>query len=146
MISVEYGAKRPLKFEPFIIDSPEKHFLFSTVDAFVCREMTLDTWMSLDDVKKCKLLEKIAIMFCKEEAPTREYGVTKAEIRDGIIQVIDIRRRGGGSQWLSKYGSYQSNPLSITADSSPCETKPEPSIHFITARRSPRSSYAGSHR
>ena len=141
MIELDYGAKRRLSFEPYIIDSLEKHILFAELEGFLMRELVFDTWLNLDDVRKCRLLEKLAIMFCKAVAPTRDYGVTKAEIRDAIIQVIDLKRRGGGSEWLSRYGSCQSNQLDITADSLPCETTQVTSTRFITASRIPREQY-----
>ena len=141
MISVSYGARWPIKFEPFPADElPE---LYEELISFVGRRINIETWRGMDDVKKCRLIEKITIEFCKVTSPKKSYGVGQAEVRGGIIEALDIFG-GGGSQWLSKYGSYQSNPLSITEDASPCETKSEQSIRFITARRSPRSSYASS--
>lgn len=141
MISVEYGARWPIKFEPFPADEvPELHDELIT---FVGNRINIETWRDLDDVKRCRLIEKLTIEFCKETSPKKTYGVGQAMVRGGIIDALDIFG-GGGSQWLSKYGSYQSNPSSITEDSSPCEMKTEPSIRFITARRSPRSSYVGS--
>ncbi|MFK4166641.1 hypothetical protein ACI2LM_10280 [Paenibacillus lautus] len=141
MISVSYGARWPIKFESFPSDEvPE---LYDELIMFAGSRINIETWRGMDSVKRCKLIEKITIEFCKETSPKKTYGVGQAEVRGGIIEALDIFG-GGGSQWLRKYGSYQSNPLSITEDSLPCEMKTEPSIRFITARRSPRSSYVGS--
>lgn len=143
MISIEYGARWPINFEPFPVDEvPE---LYEALIEFVGSMIVIDTWLAMDDVKKCKLIEKITIEFCKRTSPKKIYGVGQAEVRGGIIDAIDIYE-GGGSAWLSKFVSYQSSQSDITADSSHCEMKTEPSTRFITARRSPRSSYASSHR
>lgn len=143
MISVEYGARWAIKFEPFPADEvPE---LYDDLIDFVRGRIVIETWNGLDDVKRCRLIEKITIEFCKETSPKKTYGVGQAMVRGGIIEALDIFG-GGGTEWLSKYGSYQSNPSNITADSSPCETKTEPSIRFITARRSPRTTYVDSRR
>ncbi|MHA2853406.1 hypothetical protein ACXZ7E_05445 [Paenibacillus lautus] len=141
MISVEYGASWPIKFEPFPAEEvPE---LYDELITFVGVRINIDTWCAMDDVKRCRLIEKLTIEFCKETSPKKTCGVGQAMVRGGIIDALDIYG-GGGSQWLNKYGSYPSNRSSITEDSSPCEMKTEPSIRFITARRSPRSSYVGS--
>lgn len=141
MISVDYGAKWPIKFEQFPADEvPELH---DDLIDYVGRRIVIETWRDMDDVKRCKLIEKITIEFCKETSPKKNYGIGQAEIRGGIIEAIDIFG-GGGSEWLSKYGSYQSNQSNITADSSHCETAPETSTRFVTERRSPRSSYTSS--
>ncbi|SMF91222.1 hypothetical protein SAMN05661091_5381 [Paenibacillus uliginis N3/975] len=141
MISVDYGARWPIRFEPFPSDEvPE---LYDELIAFVGRQIVIGTWCGMDDVKRCKLIEKITIEFCKETSPKKTYGVGQAMVRGGIIEAIDIYG-GGGTEWLSKYGSYRSNQSNITAESSPCEMKPAVSTRFNTARRSPRSSYASS--
>ncbi|MEC0253618.1 hypothetical protein [Paenibacillus lautus] len=143
MISVEYGARWPIKFEPFPVDEvPE---LFDELIRFVGGRINIETWRELDDVKRCRLIEKLTIEFCKETSPKKTYGVGQAMVRGGVVEALDIFG-GGGTEWLSKYGSYQSSPSNITEDLSPCETKMEPSTRFITARRSPRSSFVGSHR
>ncbi|MEK6993452.1 hypothetical protein NST08_24600 [Paenibacillus sp. FSL K6-1566] len=143
MISVDYGARWPIKFGQFPADEvPE---LYEALIEFVGSVIVIDTWVAMDDVKKCKLIEKISIEFCKRSSPKKIYGVGQAEIRGGIIDAIDMYE-GGGSAWLSKFGSYQSRQLDITADSSHCETDPEMSTRFITARRSPRTSYVDSRR
>lgn len=92
--SIDYGASRPLDFQPYVIDSYEKEDLFDRIVSFVNCEMNIQTYKTMDAVKACKLIERIAIMFCKSEAPTQSYGVKKAEIRDAILQALDILDAG----------------------------------------------------
>ncbi|GIO93543.1 hypothetical protein [Paenibacillus lactis] len=108
MISVDYGARWPIKFEQFPADEvPE---LYEALIEFVGSVIVIDTWGAMDDVKKCKLIEKITIEFCKRTSPKKIYGVGQAEIRGGIIDAIDIYG-GGGTEWLTTLlsnGSSQS--------------------------------------
>ncbi|MNN32736.1 hypothetical protein D3C81_1464670 [compost metagenome] len=62
--------------------------------AFVGREVNIQTYRNMDAVKKCRLIERLAILICKAESPTKLYGISKAEIRHGILQALEIF--GGG--------------------------------------------------
>ncbi|GAB6927119.1 hypothetical protein JCM10914A_11020 [Paenibacillus sp. JCM 10914] len=109
MISVEYGARWPIKFESFPADEvPE---LYEGLIEFVGSRIGIETWRGMDDVKKCRLIEKITIEFCKETSPKKTYGVGQAMVRGGIIEALDIFG-GGGTEWLmtllSRRGSSQS--------------------------------------
>ncbi|GIP21057.1 hypothetical protein [Paenibacillus sp. J22TS3] len=104
MISVDYGARWPIKFVPFPVDEvPE---LYDRLIDFASRGIVIETWRKMDDVKRCKLIEKVTIEFCKETSPKRNYGVGQAEIRGGIIEAIDITE-GGAMEWLTGLSSPQ---------------------------------------
>ncbi|MNC68669.1 hypothetical protein D3C75_1192970 [compost metagenome] len=92
--TVDYGAKRPLGFSEYVVDSDESADLLDEIVAFVGLEVNIETYRSMDAVKKCCLIERLAILICKAESPTRLYGITKAEIRHGIVQALEIF--GGG--------------------------------------------------
>lgn len=124
MISVHYGARWAIKFEQFpSVEVPE---LYEELLDFVRGSLVIGTWRNMDDVKRCKLIEKLTIEFCKANSPKRTYGVGQAEIRGGIIDAIDIYG-GGGSEWLRKYGSYQSSQSDTTDDWLRCSTMTEAS-------------------
>jgi len=106
MISVDYGARWPIKFEPFPID--EFPDIYEDVLAFAGSRIVIKTWNTMDDVARCKIIERMTIEYCKETSPKKNYGIGQAEIRGGIIDAIDING-GGGNQWLCQLGSYQSN-------------------------------------
>lgn len=108
MISVSYGARWPIKFESFPSDEvPDLHDELIT---FAGSRINIETWRGMDSVKRCKLIEKITIEFCKETSPKKTYGVGQAEVRGGIIEALDIFG-GGGTEWLTTLlscGSSQS--------------------------------------
>lgn len=101
MYEVDYGAKRPLKFEEFLIDSPEVEQLFNDIVRFVGGWLNVSTFANLDIVGQCRLLEKTAIEACKALKPTRDYGISKAKVRDAIVQAIEIYG-GGRPKWLTQ--------------------------------------------
>ncbi|PAK55414.1 hypothetical protein [Paenibacillus sp. 7541] len=108
MISIDYGAKVPIKFERFPADEvPE---LYDELIGFVHGWLVIDTWCRMGDVQRCKIIEKLAIEFCKETSPKRNNGIGQAMVRGGIIDAIDIYG-GGGTEWLTTLlsnGSSQS--------------------------------------
>lgn len=101
MYEVEYGAKRPLKFEEFVIECPEVGWLFDDIVDFVGRWLNVTTFANLDVIGQCRLLEKTAIEACKALKPTRDYGVSKAKVRDAIVKAIEIHG-GGCPKWLTQ--------------------------------------------
>lgn len=82
--SIDYGAKRPLKFQTYAINSEEREWFFEVIYEFVVFHVNIETYNAMDEVKQCRLIEKIAIMLCKAESPTRKYDIKKAEIRSAI--------------------------------------------------------------
>ncbi|NJJ38399.1 hypothetical protein [Paenibacillus apii] len=92
--TVEYGAKRPLRFSEYVVDSEDSEDLLDEIVAFVGREVNIDTYRKMDAVKKCRLIERLAILICKAESPTKLYGITKAEVRHAILQTLELF--GGG--------------------------------------------------
>lgn len=100
MIALDYGAKWPIKFEPFPQDEfPE---LYEDLIEFVGSRIMVGAWCKMDDVQKCKLIEKIAIEVCKEVSPRKNFGIGQAEIRGGIIDALDFFG-GDGSRWLAQF-------------------------------------------
>jgi hypothetical protein len=81
---IEYGATRPLKFRSYVLDSELKEWFLDVVYEFIVTNVNIDTITKLDNDHYCRLLEKVAIMICKAESPTTNYGITKPELRSAI--------------------------------------------------------------
>lgn len=92
--TVDYGARQPLKIESYVVDSLATEELLDEIVYFVGREVNVDTYRKMDVIKACRLIERLAIMVCKAESPTKLYGITKAQVRHAILQALEIF--GGG--------------------------------------------------
>lgn len=92
--AVNYGAKQPLKVEPYVVDSFETAELLDEIIYFVGREVNIDTYRKMDVAKACRLIQRFTILICKAESPTKLYGVRMAQVRHAVIQALEIY--GGG--------------------------------------------------
>ncbi|WP_342437822.1 hypothetical protein NSS79_34115 [Paenibacillus sp. FSL L8-0436] len=104
--AIEYGAKRPLKFSEYVVDSLATAELLDEIIYFVGREVNVDTYRKMDVMKACRLIERLAIMVCKAESPTKLYGITKAQVRHAVIQALEIFG-GGRPPWERESASFQ---------------------------------------
>ncbi|WJH30471.1 hypothetical protein N6H13_07450 [Paenibacillus sp. CC-CFT742] len=86
--TVDYGAKVPLKFEPYISDRYVREDFLSVIHDHVRRNIVMSTATKMDDTRLYRLIEKTAISICKEYSPTKNYGIKKAEIRAAILALI----------------------------------------------------------
>ncbi|MEK4061685.1 MULTISPECIES: hypothetical protein [unclassified Paenibacillus] len=103
--TIEYGAKRPLKFSEYVVDSLATEELLEEIVYFVGREVNVDTYRKMDAVKACRLIERLAIMVCKAESPTKLYGITKAQVRHAILMALEIFG-GGRPPWERESASF----------------------------------------
>ncbi|NUU74251.1 hypothetical protein [Paenibacillus xylanilyticus] len=86
--TVDYGAKVPLKFEPYVIDSYVREDFLSVIYDHASRNIIMSTAVKMDDARLYRLIEKTAISICKSYSPTTNYGIKKAEIRAAILALI----------------------------------------------------------
>lgn len=86
---IDYGAKVPLRFEHYIVRSQAQDHFLGVIIEYVSRNVVMKTASAMDDVKLCRLIERISIGICKEYAPTKNYGIRKAEIRSVILALIN---------------------------------------------------------
>jgi hypothetical protein len=89
---IDYGAKRPLKFEPYTVRNDEQDRFLGVIIEYVSRNVVMKTATAMDDVKLCRLIERISIELCKEHAPTKNYGIKKAEIRSVVFALINQQK------------------------------------------------------
>ncbi|GAS85657.1 hypothetical protein [Paenibacillus amylolyticus] len=87
--TVDYGAKVPLKFEPYAIDSYVREDFLSVIYDHAGRNIVMSTAVKMDDTRLCRLIEKTAISICKEYSPMKNYGIKKSEIRAAILALIN---------------------------------------------------------
>lgn len=92
--AIDYGAKRPLQFEPYIVATEAQDHFLGVIAEYVRRNVVMSTAAKMDNVKLCRLIERVAIEICKEHAPARNYGIRKAEIRSVILALINEHRAG----------------------------------------------------
>ncbi|WP_418039197.1 hypothetical protein [Paenibacillus xylanilyticus] len=85
---IDYGAKVPLKFQPYVNDSYVREDFLSVIYDHVRRNIVMSTAAKMDDAQLCRLIEKTAISICKAYSPTKNYGIKKAEIRAAILALI----------------------------------------------------------
>ncbi|MFD0675289.1 MULTISPECIES: hypothetical protein [unclassified Paenibacillus] len=98
---IEYGASRPLKFRTYVIDSEDKEWFLDVIYEFVIANVNIDTAEKMDHAHYYRLVEKMAILLCKAESPTKNYGITKPEIRWAITywikSISEATYRGEGN-------------------------------------------------
>ncbi|UOK62854.1 hypothetical protein MT997_32775 [Paenibacillus sp. OVF10] len=87
--TVDYGAKVPLKFEPYSIDSYVREDFLSVIYDHASRNIIMSTAVKMDDTRLYRLIEKTTISICKEYSPTKNYGIRKSEIRAAILVLIN---------------------------------------------------------
>lgn len=87
--TVDYGAKRTLRFEPYVIDSYVREDFLSVIYGHVERNVVMSTAVKMEGARLYRLIEKTAISICKAYSPTKNYGITKAEIRAAILALIN---------------------------------------------------------
>jgi len=81
--------KRPLKLAPYIIDSQAADAYLDTIIGYVIRAANKPHHLAkMEPAKFWALLERLATMFCKDYAPTRQHGLTKPEVRGAIYFVL----------------------------------------------------------
>lgn len=93
---ISYGASRPLRFEPYVLDSYEREDFLTVIYNHVYRSFVMSTVVKLEEPRLCRLIEKATIEICKEHAPTKNFGIKKAEIRAAILALIDGHKAGAG--------------------------------------------------
>lgn len=86
---IDYGAKRNLRFEPYVIDSYVREDFLAVIYGHVERNVTMSTAVKMEDARLYRLIEKTAISICKAYSPTKNYGIPKAEIRAAILALIN---------------------------------------------------------
>ncbi|CDN45393.1 hypothetical protein [Paenibacillus sp. P22] len=87
---IEYGAKRPLVFEDYDIRNHWRKALYIKIDDYIRGNVRADTLVGYDLAQRCRRIEKVAIEICKSYAPTRNYGIKKAEIRTAIDHIFKL--------------------------------------------------------
>lgn len=80
--------KRPLKFRKFRVNE-ETEPLWDLVQEYVDTTVYAPTLAKMEPPEMYKLLELTAIRFCKAYSPTRDYGISKSEIRIAILYAFE---------------------------------------------------------
>ncbi|KQN97592.1 hypothetical protein [Paenibacillus sp. Leaf72] len=82
-------GKRPLKIVTYHINDEVYDGYFSEIVRFVQAEANAPSHViQMEESKFFALAERLATVFCKAYAPTRNAGITKPEIRAAILFVL----------------------------------------------------------
>lgn len=83
---VKYSEqKRPIKLDVFVVDSPEAQEFVNLILRFIMREANkLEHIAKMPPEKFIALVERLSTMFCYAYSPTKNYNVSKFEIRGAI--------------------------------------------------------------
>ncbi|MDO3682163.1 hypothetical protein [Paenibacillus ehimensis] len=100
---VQYAeGKRPLKFDVYLIDSPESDAYLDTIIDFVIATANKPEHIAkMEPAKYWALIERLGTMFCRAYSPTKNHGVTKAKIRSVVYFVLDNAIKAG--RWPTAY-------------------------------------------
>ncbi|MBE1443895.1 hypothetical protein GGC63_003349 [Paenibacillus sp. OAS669] len=85
---IDYGARRPLTFRHYVIDSEVKEWFLDAVGQYVAGHINIETVIKMDRAQFYRLVEKSAILLCRIYSPTAKYGITKAEVRSAVVYWI----------------------------------------------------------
>lgn len=88
--SVDYGAKRPLKFTTYNPDCDEADEFFDFILEYVAaRANGAEHLRNMTAVNMFKLIERFSTQICYEASPTKNYGIKKSEIRSVVRYALD---------------------------------------------------------
>ncbi|AZB43510.1 hypothetical protein CEF21_15035 [Bacillus sp. FJAT-42376] len=96
----DYGAKRKVKYSaPVDGITADQYGLLNYAHEFTREEVSAKSLRSMDNVAILKLVERIAMLFCRVCAPMRDYGLEKSYIRHEILnQILQIREGEGHAE------------------------------------------------
>lgn len=80
--------KRPLKFRKFRVNERTEP-VWDLVQEHVTNTVYAPTLKKMEPAEMYKLLEMTAIRFCKAYSPTRDFGISKPEIRIAILYAFE---------------------------------------------------------
>lgn len=100
---VKYAEdKRPLKIEPFVLECAEDKSIFKQVDSYITRVSNAPSNLAkMDESRFYALVERLSVMVCKEFSPSRNWGVTKQEIRGIVLFILQAGIAAG--EWPEYY-------------------------------------------
>ncbi|MCM3272962.1 hypothetical protein [Paenibacillus elgii] len=100
---VQYAeGKRPLRFVVYVINSPESDTYLDTIIDFVIATANKPEHIAkMEPGKFYALIERLATMFCRAYSPTKNHGITKAEIRAVVYFVLNNAVKAG--KWPAEY-------------------------------------------
>lgn len=103
VIIVKYAEdKRPLKIEPFVINSAQDREIVSQVIGFIESESNAPHHLAkMEEPKLWALVERLSVMACRRFSPAANWGVSKQEIR-GIV-LFALRAAIAAGEWPESY-------------------------------------------
>jgi len=87
---IEYAEdKRPLKVGVYVIDSFDRDMQLNRIVRFIEANANAPVHIAkMEPPKFYALVERLATMVCREILPTRNWGITKPEIRGAVLFVL----------------------------------------------------------
>ncbi|MFB6362497.1 hypothetical protein ACFCP7_00365 [Paenibacillus elgii] len=122
---VKYAeGKRPLKLDVYFIDSPERDAYFDTIIDFVIAAANKPAHIAkMEPAKFYALIERLSTMFCRAYSPTKNHGITKAEIRGVIYFVLNNAVKSG--EWPAEYVITDRTSVQYGGDYEALYSKPD---------------------
>lgn len=99
---VQYAeGKRPLKLAPYVISDEWSASYLTRIIEFVVVNANKPKYLAqMEPAKFWALIERLATLFCRAESPTKNYGLTKAEIRGAIyFTIAGALKAGCTDEW-----------------------------------------------
>ncbi|RED86199.1 hypothetical protein [Cohnella phaseoli] len=100
---IEYAeGKRPLKVTAYVIDCFDRDIQLSHIVKYVEAAANAPVHVAkMEPTKFYALVERLATTVCREFSPTRNWGVTKPEIRGAVLFVLYAAIKAG--KWPVEY-------------------------------------------